>query len=608
MSLPIEPRLKTRFNPTSKPKPGQVFKSEIKRALCSRGFLIALIMASLLLLVGLRFAYQLPSERSFVEEWYVSYTQSFYHLMLPLIACFPFADSLVTDRKQGYLERLAVRERFGKVISAKFLANSFAGGLAASIPLVLLYAFTSLTNHNPLNHPIFNTIFARPYEIAEVTQLYNNSPDFFILLVIAVVFIVAAIFASLGMASTLLVNQRFVAFSLPFLVANALQYFASDARLIPWYWAPSEVLLKANFSSTHNFEAVNEIPYLLILPLCLILLIGLLIFFFGKRKQVLENSLSENRKPKDGFSLSKLVPSWLQNFPVNEKRLKKGTVFGNYFRNLLNIHIQPIRIVLIVLVVAVLTIVMFGWMKLRMPSFFAPDLIGNPPNTWDLYFMTIGDPLTMALIIANLFLFMISDLQPQSAFGQLAVKRLGSRKQSWLAHILFLFLSAIAYSLIVFLTMHLTGRLLGLPFSNQWSIYRNSAEHINIPVFLTIPNTHFQAFLAVFGMSTLGFFAMSLLVLLINTLTQRRLIGYLMVEILLIASLPLSSILLNVPVVLQYLPIIRNLVMRFYPFVFRNLDQAWHSVYAWLIWLAILIPVTWLAYRKQDYLSHPDYD
>ena len=101
MSLPIEPRLKTRFNPTSKPKPGQVFKSEIKRALCSRGFLIALIMASLLLLVGLRFAYQLPSERSFVEEWYVSYTQSFYHLMLPLIACFPFADSLVTDRKQG---------------------------------------------------------------------------------------------------------------------------------------------------------------------------------------------------------------------------------------------------------------------------------------------------------------------------------------------------------------------------------------------------------------------------------------------------------------------------------------------------------------------------
>ena len=58
---------------------------------------------------------------------------------------------------------------------------------------------------------------------------------------------------------------------------------------------------------------------------------------------------------------------------------------------------------------------------------------------------------------------------------------------------------------------------------------------------------------------------MSLLVLLINTLTQRRLIGYLMVEILLIASLPLSSIFLNVPVVLQYLPIIRNLVMRFYP-------------------------------------------
>ena len=111
-----------------------------------------------------------------------------------------------------------------------------------------------------------------------------------------------------------------------------------------------------------------------------------------------------------------------------------------------------------------------------------------------------------------------------------------------------------------------------------------------------------------FRMSTLGFFSMSLLVLLINTLTQRRLIGYFIVEILLISSLPLASIFLNLPPFFQYVPIIRNLVMRFYPFVLRNLDQTYTSIYTWLIWLIVLLPLTWLAYRKQDYLSHPDAD
>jgi hypothetical protein len=109
-------------------------------------------------------------------------------------------------------------------------------------------------------------------------------------------------------------------------------------------------------------------------------------------------------------------------------------------------------------------------------------------------------------------------------------------------------------------------------------------------------------------MSTLGFFCLSLLILLINTLIQRGLIGYIIVEILLISSLPLASLSLNAPKFFQYLPIIRNLVMRFYPFVFRNLDQTYTSIYAWLIWLAVLLPGTWFAYRKQDYLSQPEID
>ncbi len=585
-----------------------VLSEEMKRALTSRGMRIALLLGISLLIIGLNYARSYPPEKSFVDVWYIAYSQSFYYLMLPLIACIPFADTMANDRKQGYLERLVVRERYRNVLSAKFFANAIAGALASALPLLFLYLFLTLTNENPLNHPALNSIEGRPYEIAELVRVFKNLPDLFIFVVSGAVFIIGALLASLGMAFTLLINHRFVALSVPFLLSNLLQYFSNRARLLPWYLAPSEILLKPNFSPSHAFETTNEIPYLLILPAALLLTSIALVLLCGKRQQVLENSLTPGNVRRIRIDFENLVPVQLQNFPIKESRLQHGSKFGNYFRTQLNMQIRPIQLIIIVLCVVVLSVVMLGWMRLQLPQVFASEVGGAPPNTWDLYFRTIGDPWAMALVTANLFLFLVSNLQPQSAFGQLSIKRLGSRRSSWFAHIGFLLLSAIAYSLVLFFVIHLTGRLLGLPFSSQWSVMRESFEHINLVGYLTDPPNHALAFATVFGMSTLGFFCLSLLILLINTLSQRKLIGYLLVEILLISSLPLASLTLSLPKFFQFVPIIRNLVMRFYPFVFRNLDQTFTSIHTWLIWLLILLPLTFLVYQKQDYLSHPDSD
>ncbi len=585
-----------------------VLSEEMKRALTSRGMRIALLLGISLLIIGLNYARSYPPEKSFVDVWYIAYSQSFYYLMLPLIACIPFADTMANDRKQGYLERLVVRERYRNGLSAKFFANAIAGALASALPLLFLYLFLTLTNENPLNHPALNSIEGRPYEIAELVRVFKNLPDLFIFVVMGAVFIIGALLASLGMAFTLLINHRFVALSVPFLLSNLLQYFSNRARLLPWYLAPSEILLKPNFSPSHAFETTNEIPYLLILPAALLLTSIALVLLCGKRQQVLENSLTPGNVRRIRIDFENLVPVQLQNFPIKESRLQHGSKFGNYFRTQLNMQIRPIQLIIIVLCVVVLSVVMLGWMRLQLPQVFASEVGGAPPNTWDLYFRTIGDPWAMALVTANLFLFLFSNLQPQSAFGQLSIKRLGSRRSSWFAHIGFLLLSAIAYSLVLFFVIHLTGRLLGLPFSSQWSVMRESFEHINLVGYLTDPPNHALAFATVFGMSTLGFFCLSLLILLINTLSQRKLIGYLLVEILLISSLPLASLTLSLPKFFQFVPIIRNLVMRFYPFVFRNLDQTFTSIHTWLIWLLILLPLTFLVYQKQDYLSHPDSD
>jgi len=209
---------------------------------------MALLLGIGLLIVGLNYAITYPPEKSFIDVWYIAYSQFFYYLMLPLIACIPFADTLTSDRKQGCLERLVVRERYKNVLNAKFFANAIAGALASTLPLLLLYLILTLTNHNPLNHPALNSIEGRPYEIAELVNLYKTLPVLFILVVSGAVFFIGAIFASLGMAFTLLINHRFVALSVPFLLSNLLQYFSNRSRLLPWYLAPS--VLGATISSS----------------------------------------------------------------------------------------------------------------------------------------------------------------------------------------------------------------------------------------------------------------------------------------------------------------------------------------------------------------------
>ena len=584
------------------------FAEERKRAFSSKGMLVSLVISLLVLLLGAYAVRDFPEEMSFVDHWYYIYTESFFIQMLPLIATLPFADSLSSDRKLGYFDRAVMRGRYKPLLRSKAIANALAGGAVGALPLTLLYFVTSLTNKNPINHPALDIIFGRPYENQFLVNLYTTKPDLFILVVILVVFVMGALFASLGMATTLLVNNRFTALSFPFLLASALQYFANTARLLPWYLAPSEPLLKPNFSSTHAFETINEIPYLLILPALLLGVTLLLYLLLGGRQQVLENS--RNRGNHKGLfnrvlaGLEKALPPGLRAFPIPEKRLGKGTPTGNYFFTQFKLTISPLAVILIALVMVVLSGVMLGWMKLQVPHYFTdPD--GLPPSAWDLFFRTYGDPLTMALVIANLYLILASGLQPQTAYGHLAVKRLGSRARSWRSHVLFLLLLSVLYVLFCFAVIMLVGRLLGLPFSG-WPSVACSPEHANLPYFFCSLSSPWFAFLAVFAMTTLGFFSLSLLVLLINTLTQRRLIGYFIVEILLVTSLPLASILLNAPPALQYLPIIRNLVLRFYPFVFRNLDQTWTSIYQWGIWIALLLPLTGWAYRKQNYLSHPD--
>lgn len=75
----------------------------------------------------------------------------------------------------------------------------------------------------------------------------------------------------------------------------------------------------------------------------------------------------------------------------------------------------------------------------------APQL----PNRWDLLFVVFGDQYYLYLGLGPLFIFLISDLLPESNLGQMKLLRLKSRKKWWLVKVCTLFILTLFFLLLL---------------------------------------------------------------------------------------------------------------------------------------------------------------
>lgn len=111
-----------------------IFRTELNRALRSRRFGLAISMAFLIILVGYILTLETMPEKSYIDHWYYIYLRSAYTDLLPLLVALPYADSLVLDRKEGFIKGILARSSYKAYASAKILANGIAGALTVSLP------------------------------------------------------------------------------------------------------------------------------------------------------------------------------------------------------------------------------------------------------------------------------------------------------------------------------------------------------------------------------------------------------------------------------------------------------------------------------------------
>ena len=164
-------------------------------------------------------------------------------------------------------------------------------------------------------------------------------------------------------------------------------------------------------------------------------------------------------------------------------------------------------------------------------AIYAPALQGN---ALEAFIWAFGKPEIVYFVISILWLFLISDLTPEDSYGQQILLRLGSRSTWWTGKVLFVLLSTFVYALLLIGSFFIPV-LSHYPISSRWSVASLGSSGINLG-YSTINGSPLQAFWNILLFLVIGWFAMGLLVQIINLIFKQRWVGFLSGIILIICS------------------------------------------------------------------------
>lgn len=233
--------------------------------------------------------------------------------------------------------------------------------------------------------------------------------------------------------------------------------------------------------------------------------------------------------------------------------------------------------------------------------FRSADAPGPIFNAADALFIAFGNGDYLVLVIANLFLFLVSDLLPEPAFGQLALLRLRSRRTWWAAKCLTLLVAVVAYTLLAVVIVAAFA-VTAFPIEMDWSAQTSRmADMVNLPFGypnqVSMPVALGQALL----LFLLGCYGLGLLMMVVSQLTQRYLAGYLAGLFALFASYVTIMISGSMPTWTRLFAY-KHMLLAHYPYPFRDVPLSQSFLY-WAIWLVFFIGMGLYLSKRQDYLA-----
>jgi hypothetical protein len=220
-------------------------------------------------------------------------------------------------------------------------------------------------------------------------------------------------------------------------------------------------------------------------------------------------------------------------------------------------------------------------------------------NAWDLLLVTFGNKFNIYFVFGLLFLYLVSDLLPETDLGQLMLFRLKSRTAWWLGKTLTLLILTLIF------VLGSAGLLAGfaslaLPWEAGYSQQATAFPFsVNLPMMYSDSELLAPPFVFLsqeLALLALGLFAFGLLMLVVNQLTGRYYYGLLSGGVILFASY-VGTALSGPPPWAKWLPgshltYLSILPVRFFPL--------WYSFVYWAVWILIFWLVGFFISRRQD--------
>ena len=226
----------------------------------------------------------------------------------------------------------------------------------------------------------------------------------------------------------------------------------------------------------------------------------------------------------------------------------------------------------------------------------------SPVNAWDLLLVTFGNNFNVYFVFGLLFLYLVSDLLPETNLGQLVLFRLKSRTAWWTGKTLTLLVLTLVF------VLGSAGLLAGLAsLALPWEAgYSEQAtlrpDSVNLPAgyYTAGPLAPPFVFLSQeLVLLALGLFAFGLLMLVVNQVTGRYYYGLLAGGLVLFGSYQGIS-LSGPPSWAKWLPGYHLTYMTFIP---MRTIPLWHSFVYWGVWILAFWLVGFFISRRQDYSS-----
>ena len=223
-------------------------------------------------------------------------------------------------------------------------------------------------------------------------------------------------------------------------------------------------------------------------------------------------------------------------------------------------------------------------------------------NAWDLLLVTFGNKFNVYFVFGLLFLYLVSDLLPETDIGQLILFRLKSRTAWWLGKTLTLLILTIVF------VLGSAGLMAGfaslaLPWEAGYSQQAiDSPDSVNLPMSYYTTEPLAPPFVFLFpelALLALGLFVFGLLVLVINQVTRRYYFGLLAGAVILFASY-MGIFLSGPPSWAKWLPGYHLTYMTLIPV--RTIPL-WYSFVYWVAWILLFWLIGFCISRRQDYSS-----